>query len=87
MILLLPLLLLLQSGASAIGQRPIVEVPADMTAEYFRQAYVIEHAQVRQASAIEAMKTFCEKNAGDLKKTRSEQDEVLFVCTPKEPKK
>lgn len=66
--------------------RPVVQVPADLSSEYFRQAYAIEHATRRQEKTIAAMKTFCTENVATVQQARDSDGEITFVCVPKEEK-
>lgn len=67
-------------------ERPIIEVPDNLTADWFRQAYVIEHANYIQTLDMSSMVDYCTKNVGTLQKTRDAKDNIIFVCVPSKEK-
>jgi hypothetical protein len=69
-------------AAFGASPRPIVEVPANLTADWMRQQANIDHAKLRQIQAVAQMNDYCEMNAGKLQKTRDADDDVIFVCVP-----
>jgi len=80
-LILLPALL-----ALAQSPRPTIQVPDELASEYFRQAYTIEHALVRQKESIKQMEKYCAENVATLQRVRAADDEPVFVCVPNQTK-
>jgi len=65
--------------------RPSFEPPAELSAEYFRQAWVIEHAMSRQGDAARKIQAACAKDLAEAKMTRGEDGELRWLCVPTPP--
>lgn len=62
--------------------RPNVEVSDKLRADYFYQAYVIEHATAVQAGVIGKMHEECAAIFAELRKVLDEKGEPRFICVP-----
>jgi hypothetical protein len=62
--------------------RPNVEVSDKLRADYFYQAYVIEHATAVQTGVIAKMQAECAALFSELQKATDEKGDVKFICVP-----
>lgn len=88
---ILPLLLLCSAASPQTAPPPAspaatVEIPADLTSGYFKQAYVIADATFHQTLAWGQMLQWGTDNACVPVKVRDENDELNILCQPKDHK-
>jgi len=63
--------------------RPRFAVQTDITSEYWRQAWVIEHAMALQGEATRKATAFCAANDAELQYVRNDQGLIALICVPK----
>jgi hypothetical protein len=78
------LLLLIAMSAAGQSPRPTVEIPAELTSDYFKQAYVIEHAIRLQNEAWLKIAAWADKNVCTPARSRDANDELVLLCLPKD---
>ena len=68
-------------------ERPIVELPTDLTVDWFRQSSVIDAARYKQVIDIGNMQEYCTtKNLGKLQSVLNKDNNQIFVCNPTQDK-
>ena len=71
----------------ALAETTSKECPTDLQAEYFRQAWTIEHAMAKQESVVRQLRAFCATMSQEAQLVRNEDGDLRWVCgAPSAPK-
>lgn len=62
--------------------RPAFELPAELQFQYFRQAWVIEHAMAGQAETVRKIQAACTEAASKAQMVRGDDGELKWFCVP-----